>query len=369
MLVSILWFLIIFSVVVVAHEFGHYIVARANGIRATEFFVGFGPELFHFTKGGTRFSLKLLPLGGACVFEGMDGLEEENLGMKAAAVAAMENNTVGLKKKSGSLLDASPWARLATYLAGPFFNFILGFLIAFIMVNMIQIREPVASDVLEGGAAQMAGLQAGDRIISLNGSKICLYEDIVLFNALFAGGDVLVVYERDGQQYNTVLQPQYSQEYGRFMLGIVNNDFIELQGLDAFRYTWYEMRYNLKMVYGSLGMLLRGQVKSENISGPVGIAVNVVGETYEQTKEYGFGTVLVNMLNITLMLTVNLGILNLLPIPALDGGRILFVLIEILMGKPVPRDKEALVHMIGTVFFLVLIVLIFFNDLKNVFGW
>jgi regulator of sigma E protease len=375
-LISILWFILIFSVVVISHEFGHYIIARANGIHVVEFFIGFGPTLIHWTKGGTKYSIKLLPLGGACVFEGLDDVEDTIKGKNIADVARgevgdSENTEEATAEKSndfgGSFLDASVWKRLAVTIAGPVFNIILGFIIAFIMVNLIAVRDPIATEIIPGGAAEAAGLQAGDRIISLNGQRICLYEDIVLFNVVYHGGDVNVVYERDGVKGKTTLTPLYNEQEGRYMIGIANASFVEMKGLDAFKYTWYEMRYNFKMTYSSLFMLVRGRVKTTDVSGPVGIAVNVVGKTYEATKDYGFATVVVNMLNIALMLTVNLGILNLLPIPALDGGRLIFLLIEIIRGKPVPRDKEALVNFIGVIFFIILIIFVFFNDIRNIF--
>ncbi len=386
-IVSVLWFLLIFCIVVISHEMGHFLIAKANGIHVVEFFIGFGPTLIKWNRGGTKYSIKLLPLGGACVFEGEDDPEDtlknagkgksvsENAaygseGSKADSEKTESSETVksGQNKKYGSsFTEASAWRRLAVIIAGPFFNIVLGFIIAFIMVNLVAIRDPVATEIIPGGAAEEAGLLPGDRIISMNGQRICLYEDIVLFNALSDHKNVLVVYERDGQRKSAVLVPKYDEEEGRYLIGIANSSFVELKGLDAFKYTWYEMRYNFKMTYGSLFMLVRGRVKTTDVSGPVGIAVNVVGETYAQTKQYGFSTVLVNMLNIALMLTVNLGVLNLLPIPALDGGRLIFILLEIIRGKPVPRDKEALVHFIGMIFFIILIVLVFFNDIRNIF--
>ena len=386
-IVSVLWFLLIFCIVVISHEMGHFLIAKANGIHVVEFFIGFGPTLIKWNKGGTKYSIKLLPLGGACVFEGEDDPEDtlknagkgksvsENAaygseGFKADVEKTEGSETVksGQDKKYGSsFTEANAWRRLAVIIAGPVFNVVLGFIIAFIMVNLIAIREPVATEIIPGGAAEEAGLIPGDRIISLNGQRICLYEDILLFNALSDHKNVLVVYERDGERKSAVLVPKYDEAEGRYLIGIANSSFVELKGLDAFKYTWYEMRYNFKMTYGSLFMLVRGRVKTTDVSGPVGIAVNVVGETYAQTKQYGFSTVLVNMLNIALMLTVNLGVLNLLPIPALDGGRLIFILLEIIRGKPVPREKEALVHFIGMIFFIILIVLVFFNDIRNIF--
>lgn len=152
------------------------------------------------------------------------------------------------------------------------------------------------------------------------------------------------------------------------MIGISNADFVELSGLDCFRYSWYEMRYCVTMTWKSLAMLVQGQVSRQDVAGPVGIAVNVVGKTYETTKDYGWQNVLVNMLNITLMLTVNLGILNLLPVPALDGGRLVFLLWEAITHRPVPPEKEGIVHFIGLMFFMVLMVFLLFNDLVNIFG-
>ncbi len=115
-------------------------------------------------------------------------------------------------------------------------------------------------------------------------------------------------------------------------------------------------------------MLFQGRVGRQDVAGPVGIAVNVVGKTYDQAKEYGWQSVVLNMLNITLLLSVNLGILNLLPVPALDGGRLVFLLLEVIRGKPVPPEKEGMVHFIGLMFFMVLMVVIFFNDLVNIFA-
>lgn len=352
-MVTLILFLVIFGVVVIAHEFGHFLIAKANGIHVVEFAVGMGPNLFSFQKGNTKYSLKLFPIGGACMFEGEDGLnvkEGEELG-------------------EGSFLGANVWSRIATVAAGPFFNFILAFIVAFIMVNMLMIRDPIATEVTAGGGAESAGMLGGDRIVSLNGEKIKLFQEISLFmQTSYRGGEIEVVYERDGEKHTTSLTPQYDASVGSYLLGIANADFKEPKGLETFRYAWYEMRYSVKATYKSLGMLFTGRVSRQDVAGPVGIAVNVVGKTYEQSKEYGWESVLLNMLNIVLMLSVNLGILNLLPVPALDGGRLVFLLVEVVRGKPVPPDKEGLVHFIGLMFFMVLMVFVFFNDLMNIFG-
>ena len=350
-MMTLIWFILIFGVVVIAHEFGHFLLAKANGIHVVEFSVGMGPSIWSVKKGGTKYSLKIFPIGGACMFEGEDGLMT-----KEGEVS------------EGSFLNASVWGRISTVVAGPVFNFILAFVIAFIIVNMAAIRDPIATQVEPGSGAETAGLQDGDRIISVNGEKFYLYQEISLYmQTSYRGGEVEVVYERDGVRNTAMVTPQYDAASGIYLLGLMNADFVEPEGFETFKYAWYEMRYSVKATYKSLGMLFRGRVSREDVAGPVGIAVNVVGKTYDAAKEYGWLNVLLNMLNITLMLSVNLGILNLLPVPALDGGRLVFLLIEVIRGKPVPPEKEGMVHFVGLMFFMVLMVFVFFNDLSNIF--
>jgi len=353
-MMTLILFIIIFGVVVIAHEFGHFLLAKANGIHVVEFAVGMGPSICSIKKGGTKYSLKLFPIGGACMFEGEDGLEQ-----KEGEVS------------QGSFQNAGVWGRISTVAAGPIFNFILAFFVALIMVNMtdtIAIRDPIAAYVVEGGGAEAAGLKNGDRILSLNGEKVRLYQELSLYMQMtYREGDVEVVYERDGVKYTAMVTPQYDAASGIYMLGVMNPDMIEVKGIDTLRYAWYEMRYSVKATYKSLGMLFGGKVSREDVAGPVGIAVNVVGKTYDVAKEYGWQSVVLSMLNIILMLSVNLGILNLLPIPALDGGRLVFLLLEVIRGKPVPPEKEGMVHFVGLMFFMVLMVIVFFNDLANIF--
>ncbi len=357
MISSIIWFIIIFSIVVISHEFGHYLLARANGIRVKEFLVGFGPVIFKFKKGGTVFKVCLLPLGGACVYDGMDEIDKD---------AEAEEDSERIIDRS-KFPNARPWAKIATLVAGPLFNFVLGFIVAFIMVNMIVIREPVVTEVIEGGAAEAAGIMPGDRITAIDGEKIYLYDEISVYTTLYRGGDTHLTVDRNGEELEIVMTPYYSEQYGKYMIGIINDTFVEeLKGGDAFRYTWYEMRYNVIMVWKSLGALLTGHLARENVAGPVGV-VNMVGDIIEETSPYGWQTVLVNMLNLMLLLTVNLGIFNMLPVPALDGGRLLFALIELVRGKPVPPKKEAYVHLAGMVLLLIIVVIVFFNDIHNIF--
>ena len=355
MISSIIWFIIIFSIVVISHEFGHYLLARANGIRVKEFLVGFGPVIFKFKKGETVFKVCLLPLGGACVYDGMDEIDKD---------AEAEEDSERIIDRS-KFPNARPWAKIATLVAGPLFNFVLGFIVAFIMVNMIVIREPVVTEVIEGGAAEAAGIMPGDRITAIDGEKIYLYDEISVYTTLYRGGDTHLTVDRNGEELEIVMTPYYSEQYGKYMIGIINDTFVEeLKGGDAFKYTWYEMRYNVIMVWKSLGALLTGHLARENVAGPVGV-VNMVGDIIEETSPYGWQTVLVNMLNLMLLLTVNLGIFNMLPVPALDGGRLVFILFELVTGKRIPSEKEGLVHFIGLLLLLGLILLITVHDIRG----
>lgn len=349
---TIIFFLLIFGVVVISHEFGHFLLAKANGIRVIEFSVGFGPKLFGFTKGDTEYTLRILPLGGACRFEGEDITSEEDLKVELS---------------DGAFMKANVWARISTVVAGPLFNFILAFLFSLVIVSMTYVDIPVIQSVSEGGGAEEAGLEAGDMLLSIDGKKVYLYRDVMLRSMLSTGDTVEVSYERNGQEYVTQITPKYSEADGRYLFGFAGGEYIRSQGLEAFKYAWYEIRYCIDSTYSALVGLFNGTVGKDDVAGPVGIAT-VVDETYEASKEYGWVTVLMNMMYIAVLLSVNLGILNLLPLPALDGGRLVFMLIEVVRGKPVPPDKEGIVHFIGMVLFLILAVFVFFNDLTRIFN-
>lgn len=360
-MMTIILFVLIFGIVVLSHEFGHFIIAKLNGIHVVEFSIGMGPTLFSFHKKETRYAIKLLPIGGACMFEGEDGLETKR-------EEQLHDGERALADDSGSFLKANVWARIATVAAGPICNFILAFFFAAIIVSLNPTDLPEVTEVVEGGAAQEAGLAAGDRIVAIDGENTYLFRDIQLIFAVSKGEEMEITYERDGVENTVTLTPAYNQEAGTYQMGIYGGSYEQSKGLGVLRDAWYEMRYCFRATYKSLGMLLTGNFNREDVAGPVGIAVNVVGKTYDTAKEYGAVTVVLSMMNIVLLLSVNLGIINLLPLPALDGGRLVFLLLEVVRGKPVPPDKEGIVHFVGMVFFLVLMVVVLFNDLVNIFG-
>lgn len=342
----IILFIFIFFVVVVSHEFGHFLIARVNGIHVVEFSIGMGPKLFSFGKGDTIYSLRLLPIGGACMFENEDGLAESEG-----------------EESPGSFRQAGVWKRIATVFAGPLFNMFLAFLMALIMVPLVWIRDPYVEEVIPDSAAFEAGLQSGDTIISLGGRRLYLYEEISYFNQLNKGKEAELVYERDGVRYTVKVTPKYDEEEDLYMLGVSNKQFFKVTGLDCIRYSWYEVRASVINTYKSLALMITGNVSRKEVSGPVGIA-DAVGDVYEKTKE-AWQDVAVNVMNFILILSVNLGLLNLLPLPALDGGRLVFLFWEAVRGKPVEPQKEGLIHLGGFIFFMLLMVVVFFNDILN----
>lgn len=378
MIRTIILFLIIFGVVVISHEFGHFLIGRRNGIRVLEFAVGMGPTLFSFEKGGVKYSLKLLPIGGACMFDGEDGMavqedeqEEGDIRRKAmmGAEAPLPDDAFGAETDAQGMAftEAGVWRRIATVFAGPFFNFILAFVVALVLTAFAGADLPVVGGIAEDSAAEEAGLKAGDVITQINHEKIHFYREVMVISAMNKGETLVIHYTRDGEKGVASVTPRYDTDDMRYYIGIMGaGEYLECNPLQVFRYGFYEVEYYVKTTYKSLGMLIRGQVSKDEVSGPVGIA-QFVGESYDQAeKNYGTSSAILTMLEIVVLLSVNLGILNLLPLPALDGGRLLFMFVEVVRGKPVSPEKEGMIHFAGLVVFMVLMVFIMYNDIMKI---
>lgn len=378
---TIILFFIIFGVVVLSHEFGHFVIAKKNGIHVIEFSIGMGPMIFHMDKKGTRYAIRLFPFGGACMFEGEDGLENANkaadteLGIEQVdIVQGQSRKAESLREEietnyGGSFLDASIGGRIATVFAGPFFNLLLGFIIAVISVGFNGSDRPVVQAIQEGSAAQEAGMEEGDTILRVNGKRIHLFRELSFVSQLNKDGETMTIeYARDGEKYTSVITPKYSEADGRYYLGFVNGgEYIECKGLQVFQYGFYEAEYAVKSTIQGIKMLFTGKLGKDDVSGPIGIA-GIVDDTYDVSKEYGMSAIIFNMLYLVLLLSINLGIMNLLPLPALDGGRLVFLLIELVRGKPVPPDKEGMVHFIGLIFFFALMIYVMYNDIIKLIG-
>ncbi len=377
---TIILFIIIFSIVVISHELGHFLIGRRNGIRVVEFSVGMGPTLFSFVKGGVKYSLKLLPIGGACMFDGEDGMGGEEgkpgglyrrAGVEPDLPLPSENGreqdfAIDLEQGGVSFPEAGVWRRIATVFAGPFFNFILAFVVAVVLTAFSGADLPVIGQVSENSAAEEAGLQAGDRITQIDREKIHFYREVAVISALNQGEELEVHFERDGKKEVVTVQPRYDAQSGRYYMGFTGaGEYLKCNPLQVFQYGFYEVEYYVRVTYKSLGQLLRGKVTKDDVSGPIGIA-QFVGESYDQAEEnYGTSSAILTMLEIIVLLSVNLGILNLLPLPALDGGRLLFMLVEVIRGKPVSPEKEGIVHFAGLVVLMILMVFIMYNDIMR----
>ena len=312
--------LIIFSAIVIFHELGHFLLAKWNGIEVIEFSLGMGPRLLSHVWGDTRYSLKLLPIGGSCQMVG----EEE------------------ASDSEGAFGNKSVWARIAVVAAGPVFNFILAWVLALIIVGSVGYDNTMV-DIIPDSAAAEAGMEDGDQIISINGSRTWLYREVSLYSSLHQGQTATVVFERNGEKQTVVLTPKQS-DTGAYLYGFSRTVQREKGGaLETVGYSCAEIRYWLKATVESLKMLIGGQVGLEEMSGPVGI-VSTIGDTYKESRVDGWYYVTMNMIMIAILLSVNLGVMNLLPIPALDGGRLVFLILEAIRGKAIPQEKESMVH-------------------------
>ncbi len=370
MIRTIILFLIVFGVVVVSHEFGHFIIARRNGIRVVEFAVGMGPNLFSYEKNGVRYSLKLLPIGGACIFEGEDGPETDRdaaSGGQAAPVYSADGGFAADEKQGVPFPQAGVWKRIATVFAGPFFNFILAFVVAVVLTAFSGVDLPVIAGVSEGSAAEEAGLRAGDVITKIGHERIHFYREVMVISAINRGETLDIRYTRDGEEGVVSLTPRYDSDDARYYIGITGGgEYLDCNPLQVFQYGFYEVEYFARTTYKSLGMLFQGRVTRDDVSGPVGIA-QLVGESYDAAEEnYGTFSAVLTMMEIVVLLAVNLGIMNLLPLPALDGGRLLFLLIEVVRGKPVSPEKEGLIHFAGMALLMVLMVFVMYNDIMKI---
>ncbi len=358
--------LIIFSLIIVFHELGHFLLAKRGGIRVNEFSLGMGPRLVSKVIGETRYSLKLFPFGGSCMMEGEDGEYGEEIpeGSAAAARAGI-GIAAPARIPEDSFAAKSVWVRISVVAAGPVFNFILAFILSLFIIGSYGYDAPVIAALTEGYPAEAAGLEPGDKIIRMNHTNIHIYREVSLYVQMNQGKTVELVYERDGERYTAVLEPKQS-ETGMYYLGFRGSG-VRIRGnlFQVIGYSAYEVKYWISTTIKSLGMLLGGGVGADDISGPVGI-VNTIGETYESSRVDGAFYVWLNMLYISILLTANLGVMNLLPLPALDGGRLVFLIVEAIRGKGIAPEKEGMVHFVGLMLIMALMIFVMINDFRNI---
>lgn len=388
-MLSLLAAILVFGLIILFHEFGHFLLAKRGGICVVEFSLGMGPRLFSMVKGGTRYSLKLFPFGGSCMMLGEDEdlSDDERAGKNIAGKAAygedefkdtkaashkeaeQTRSYAGVELAPGAtgvtFNETSVWTRFLVIAAGPVFNFILAFVCAFFVISYVGYDPAEVYSVVEGYPAAEAGIEPGDVITQINGKNIKIYRDVLAYTSFHQGETLNLEYRRGNELHQAVIEPVYSAENGSYMMGISGGVYKKPESVFVTaKYSAYELRYWINLTFKSLGMIVKRQVKTDDIAGPVRI-VSMIDSTVRESSEYGLMVVLVNLANMCVLLSANLGIMNLLPIPALDGGRLVFIILEALRGRPIDREKEGMIHMAGMAVLMVLMVFILFNDIRN----
>lgn len=328
--------LLVFLLVVMLHEFGHFTVAKLSGIKVNEFSIGMGPKIYQKQKGETFYSLRALPIGGYVAMEG----EEEN------SHDPRSFNNVSIVK------------RMAVVLAGAFMNFVLAFIAFTLIFSIVGYGSNEIEKVISNSPADKAGIQSGDLIIKINENKVKNIYDINSIISKNQKEEMDFQINREGNILNVKIKPEYSEENQMYLIGItskLDHSIIKSICLGADR--TLEMS---KMLLKSIKIMFSGSFKMEYLSGPVGV-VQLIGS--ESSK--GF----LNFLQILGLISVNLGVFNLLPIPALDGGKFLFLLIEALRGKPIDEKIEQGLSLIGiSLLFSLMIYVTIFNDIGRLFN-
>ncbi len=396
-LVSLLLFLLVFFIIVVSHEFGHFIVAKLNGVRVIEFAIGMGPKLIGFKKHGTQYVLRALPIGGACIYD--TGLEdafssdedkaerEASTGKKSVTASKTEESdthviNAGAKQdtEAGSdagfltelrgiaYTEAPLFSRIAIVLAGPVFNFIMAYILALVVVWNTGSTNAKITSLMDGYPAKEAGLQTGDMITKMNGSNVHLANEIYVNTYTNKNRPMTIEYERNGVKNTVTIIPKFNEETGRYLIGLNGyGEYVECKDSSLFKYAYYEERYAFVGTWKSLAALLAGRGSKDDVAGPVGMA-QAIDEVKDAAAPYGPWVVLLNMFNIAMLLSVNLGILNLLPLPAIDGGKLMFLFLEGVRGRPIPPEKEGIVHLVGFALLAVLAVVVMYNDILRIIG-
>ncbi len=325
--------IVILGVLVFAHEFGHFLLAKLNDVQVNEFAMGMGPKLFSRRRGETTYSLRAFPVGG---FVQMEGEDEEAAGPRSFNAKRV-------------------WRRFLIIFAGPLANFLVAALLFLIVYAAVGVPDTssVIGSVMEGYPAAEAGIEAGDEIISINGVAFSDWEGMTAVIRSLAGEETEVVLLRDGEELRFTLRIATGED-GTGLLGIMQGT----RRPGVFEAIWIGLQrtYELtRLLLVSLFQLITGQLEPD-VAGPVGM-VRIVGEY----AKYGWQTVL----NLAAVLSINFGVINLLPLPALDGSRLVFLIVEGLRGKPFDRKREGMVHFIGFVALMALMIIITYHDIVS----
>ncbi len=344
---TLIYFIIILGVIVFIHELGHFIFAKKAGIYVYEFSIGMGPRIFKWNRKGdeTDYCIRLFPIGG---FVQMAGEEIE------------DDESVPKDKKFGAKTFRQ---KFMTVIAGIMMNFILAIVLLFIvgLVNGAPQNIPIVGGIEEGYPASTSGLQEGDRILTVNGKSADTTDKLTLQLQLNVGEEITLEVDRDGETNTIILEPILVQEDGEdtYKYGFQITDEVEYGVFASIKYA-FEKTFSLlyQMVF-VIFYLITGQLSVSSLAGPVGI-YSVVGDAASAG--------LISLVYLTAFISINVGFINFLPIPAFDGGRILFLIIEKIKGRPVDPKLENTIHAVGFFFLIALMLLITYNDIIRLIG-
>ena len=346
-IINLLLFILILGVIVFVHEFGHFILAKWNGVYVYEFALGMGPKICGFKKGETEYNLRAIPIGGFCQLAGED----------------LETDKAEKIPKDKQLQNKKAWQRFLIMLFGPMNNFILAVILLFLIALIWggSTMDPVIKKVEKGSIAEKVGITKGDKIVKINGHKIETSDDISLYLAI-AGTKKksTIVVQRNNKKYTYKIKPEKVKEKGKdvYRYGIAMGGK-KTKGLgEAIVYTYKKTKSIFKQMFITVGYLFTGKISLSQLSGPVGI-YSVVGAQ----RSAGIA----NLIYLMAFLSINVGFINLLPIPAFDGGHILFIIIEKVKGSPVNPELENKIHTVFLILLLLLMVVITFNDILRLF--
>ena len=334
--------LIVFSAVIAIHEFGHFTVAKLCGIQVNEFSIGMGPVLWKKIYKGTQYSLRALPVGGYVALEGEESPESQQAEEARDEREAEEENPVPPEQRTGIPLNEAPvWQRVLVMVAGAFMNFVLGFVVLVILVAAQEgaITSKTIYSIENDALCGQTGLQAGDEIVAVNGRRCFVANDIIyeLVRTEQYRADFTVL--RDGQTHMTL---------GFTVYGIKKTP------LNVLKEAWNSTLYYGRIAFISLADLVRGRESINNLSGPVGI-VTAIG----QAASYGWQ----DLLELLALITINLGVFNLLPFPALDGGKVVFLIIEGVTGHAVPEKLQGTLTIAAFALLFGLMLFATYNDI------
>jgi regulator of sigma E protease len=366
-------FVVMLSVLVVLHELGHFIVARCNGVRVNEFALGMGPKLFGWKspRSGTLYSVRALLIGGFCAMEGEDNKtseaeqQREFLEAKTRDVEIRNVREGRPGDNGGSFQAKTAWQRLAIVAAGPFANFILCYLLLLIGAVAFGVTgnraQPMVGQLVAGSPAQRAGMHVGDRIVELNGVAVKSGQELIDKIHASLGKRLQLVYVRDGVRTNVSVTPKPCppSQPNQGCIGFLPVPTYQRVGLgEAFTASAGEFSYIAEATVGSIGMLIVHFTQyAPQVSGVIGM-----GQAAATIQDFGWGP----YLWLAATISFALGLFNLLPVPALDGGRAAFIIAELVRGKPVDPEKEAMVHIAGFAALMALMLLVAFHDIARI---